>query len=43
MVDELENILKKAVLAEIEEILRHLPGGTEENHEILIQDSRCPD
>jgi hypothetical protein len=31
--DELENILKKAVVAEIEAVLLHLPGGTKENHE----------
>jgi hypothetical protein len=26
----------------MELLLRHLPGGTEENYENLIQDSRCP-
>jgi hypothetical protein len=39
--DELENIFKKAVVAEIEVVLRRLFRGTEENHEILKQDSRC--
>jgi hypothetical protein len=33
---------KKAVLAWFKVLSRHLPGGTQENHERLSQDSRSP-
>jgi hypothetical protein len=40
--DQLERMWKKAVVAYFKVLSRHSPGGTEENHEILSQDSRCP-
>jgi hypothetical protein len=40
--DELERICNEAAVAYFKLISRNLPGGPEENHETLRQDSRCP-
>jgi hypothetical protein len=40
MNDKLERVWKEAVVAYFKVISRHLPGGTDENQEIFIQDSR---
>jgi hypothetical protein len=42
MPNELERIWKEAVVAYIQLLPRHLPGGTGENHENLSNNSRSP-
>jgi hypothetical protein len=40
--DELENMLKEAVVVYFKALSQHFPGGTEENHENVSNDSRFP-
>jgi hypothetical protein len=40
--DELEKMLKEAVVVYFKALSQHFPGGTEENHENVINDSRSP-
>jgi hypothetical protein len=40
--DESERVWKEAVVGQFEVLFRHLPGGTEENHKNLSQNSWPP-
>jgi hypothetical protein len=39
---ELERRWKEVVMAKFSVLSHHLPGGTEENHKTLSQDSQSP-
>jgi hypothetical protein len=42
MSDEVGNMWKKVTMTYIKILLRHLPEGTQENHENLCEGNRCP-